>query len=135
MPTYAYRNAQGDELEIVMSMAEDRPGAIVPDGDGWKPCDADDPGAYLRVFTFAGAQKAPGYATNYHAPGPPVSRSLPRRKMKPGDGSRVVEKYGHKIVKHTDGTLTNLKGQRIIASREDRARAESQTGARFSRDA
>lgn len=135
MPTYAYRNAAGDEMDIVLPMSEDRPGAILPDGDGWKPVTADEPGAFLRVFTFAGARKAPGVATEYHTKGPPVSRSLPRRKAKPGDGARVVERSGHKIVEHRDGTRTNLKGQRIIENRADRRRAEDQTGARFSRDA
>lgn len=135
MPTYEYQNARGKTFDIVLPMSVNKPEAIlVLKGGDWKPCEPGTPRSYARVFTFAGSVKAPPAGVINEKGGLPVSRALPAKYRKKGDGSTVINLGGHKAVKHRDGALTDLAGRRVIRNREDRARATDQTGFKYHRD-
>lgn len=133
MATYEYQNDDGDSFEIVLPMADEKPEAIrVLKSGKWRPCKRETPGSYKRVFTYAGMTKAP--PAGIVSDGLPISRALPARYRKKGDGSEIVTISGKKAVRHKDGTLTDLGGRRVIRNREDRARAQDQTGFKYERD-
>lgn len=79
--------------------------------EGWKPAmaaPADSAAAPAAVVQGDGAVTPPGL---------PVSRSLPRRKIRNEKGELqgvIGNRFGHQVVEFPDGGITNLRGQPII---------------------
>lgn len=94
-------------LEPMLGLAdEDRGSAIEPGSKG--------PGISI-----------PDYATTYRGKKLPISNSLPRRKLQ--DGVRDTF-FGHEVVRHKDGGLTDLHGRPIVDSKEADHREARRTG-------
>lgn len=112
----------GRDIYMHSETMEQREARLDREG-GWKP---------ERKPIQAGDNIVPGVVTEYGVlrlrGGLPVSRTLPL-DTRPG---KVETLYGHKVRVHKDGTVCDLQGRRIIASKSDAQRAESITG--FVRD-
>ena len=134
MACYGYKNHEtGETFDIHLPMSADKPAAIVMVAGEWEEVDPDSPGAFVREFAFAGAIRG-HQAGIIREKGPPVSRALPPKMRKPGDGSEVKKVGKHSIVKHRDGTRTDMTGKRIIENKQDRARASDQTGMKYDKN-
>jgi len=100
-----------------------------------RPADAPDT-CVVRGVTCTRVPKEAGapfvrsskvYEVTRTVDGVPVSRSLPRRNPATG---KVASRYGHTIVEHSDGAVTNLQGQPVIDGKAASEREESRTGFR-----
>lgn len=98
-----------------------------PEGHILEPMLGLDPSE--RGSAIAPGSRGPGisvpdHATSYRAK-LPISNSLPRRKIT--DGVRDTH-FGHDVVRHKDGGLTDLHGRPIIDSKEADRRESRRTG-------
>lgn len=130
-----YRNLlTGDFCEVEMTSADAAPAQIVIHEDGtWRPLDpaaGGDQGWKRIDWVKVGSV----HATIKHD-GPSVPRGvvrdaggvrhrgqkLPVSMSLPLDGRRgeVVTEHGQSVVRHSDGTLSTLEGERIIRNSDD----------------
>ena len=99
---YEYSSDDGRERVIERPMSDAPPLDFQEQGTIWR-----------RKLTCVPTIVRPSGVQYQHQP-IPVSRSLPRD---PRDGT-VVNRYGHRVREHADGTLSTMDGDRICPNRE-----------------
>lgn len=91
MPTYVYRNAKGEEREIVMRITAAKPRAVTFNPDGsWTEVPEGDPLAFKSVISGGQTVNAGPVRNKY----PVISRTLP--KNLPGC---PTDRYGATVIK------------------------------------
>lgn len=142
MAVYQYRNAEGQDREIVAPMKTPPPEELVIFDDGtWMDMsvpvhfeDGDprydelknktnDQRIFRRVYGAGLEISTPNFVPNANKDGMPVSHAAPRRK-----GGEVVKRGGQMVREHKDGSLTNMKGQPIITSNNEARETARRTG-------
>lgn len=146
MACYEYTNQAGERREIVASMKAPPPERVMFKASGeWMPVPTlngvempyreslatASPAleVWTRVYAVGLQVAVPDHAVNHH--GLPVSKSLPRRKVRLPDGSwagKPDKLAGHDVLRHKDGGYTTMNGQPIVTNRADAARETARTG-------
>lgn len=118
---YEYRNKETGEVREIHARVADRPPETIAfnDDGSWKQGDG-----WARVYGCAGGCVKLSGETTYKTAGPPVSMSMPWDKRE----GEVVNRNGHRVRQHKDGTFSTMEGARIIDSKESRRKHMEQCG-------